>query len=259
MESEIATQHTNRALLTAELEKIFAEAPLAPNALAHPRVREAHARATGKAVATPDVQSSSKKRIPGPDDDCPICYEGMHGVSETLLTFCDECGNTLHQQCFDQCKHSKYNTSDLFFDRVFNGIGKATSKNSGKQLSCVFCRAQWVTPLSGSVGAQSSGQGYINLANVSGISPIRDTSTCTLPPATLVPPDSYFDRLPWTTEGRASLRLSGLSRLVYYQLTLTRVLHSKLSHAVNMLYHKFPFSCMFLVVHFMCEISVCSM
>ncbi|KAG6867275.1 hypothetical protein C0993_005057 [Termitomyces sp. T159_Od127] len=150
----------SRALLTTELEKVFAEAPLAPNALANPRIREAHARATGKATATstPDAQPSSKKRIPGPEDDCPICYEGMHNVNETLLIFCEECGNALHRQCFEQWK--------------------TTSRNSGKHLSCVFCRAQWVTSTTGSTGAgQMSREGYINLAGVSGISPVRDTST----------------------------------------------------------------------------------
>ncbi|KAG5721385.1 Mitogen-activated protein kinase kinase kinase 1 [Termitomyces sp. T112] len=148
-----------KALLTTELEKTFAEAPLAPNALANSRIREAHARAKGKAITTPDTDSSSKKRIPGPDDDCPICYEGMHGVNENLLTFCEGCGNALHKQCFEQWR--------------------ITSKNSGKQLSCVFCRARWATLSAGPFGAggRTSREGYINLADVSGISPIRDTRT----------------------------------------------------------------------------------
>ncbi|KAG6872400.1 hypothetical protein C0995_009990 [Termitomyces sp. Mi166 len=152
------------ALLTTELEQIFAEAPLAPNAFANPQIREAHARAMGKATGTPDAQSSSKRRIPGSDDDCPICYEGMHGVGETLLTFCEECGNALHKQCFEQWK--------------------TASMNSGKDLTCVFCRARWAVSSAG-VGSRVSREGYINLASVSGISPIRDTSTCTSLPATL--------------------------------------------------------------------------
>src|SRR6266545_2662370 len=40
-----------RALLTSELEQIFAEARLAPNAHAHARIREVYARAMGKTVA----------------------------------------------------------------------------------------------------------------------------------------------------------------------------------------------------------------
>ena len=97
----------NRALLTSELQAIFAQAPLAPNSIAHARIRDAYARATGKITATASSSNvepaNEKKRIPGPDDDCPICYESMHGTSETSLTWCDECGNALHKECFDQC------------------------------------------------------------------------------------------------------------------------------------------------------------
>ena len=99
---------TPRALLTSELQEIFANAPLAPNSIAHAHVREAHARATGKisadAPATPTpAADTGKKRIPGPEDDCPICYDGMHGVPEKNLVFCEECGNALHGECFAQC------------------------------------------------------------------------------------------------------------------------------------------------------------
>ena len=95
----------SRALLTNELETIFAEAPLAPNSIAHAHVREAHARATGKAPATSMAEDAGNKnkRIPGPEDDCPICYDGMHGIAETSLVFCEECGNALHKECFQQC------------------------------------------------------------------------------------------------------------------------------------------------------------
>ncbi|KAG6845270.1 hypothetical protein H0H87_011679 [Tephrocybe sp. NHM501043] len=101
-----------KALLTSELERVFAQAPDAPNSLANPRIREAHARAMGKATtATTSAETLNKKRVPGPDDDCPICYEGMHGVSETSLIFCEECGNALHKQCFDQCKYKRVLTT----------------------------------------------------------------------------------------------------------------------------------------------------
>jgi hypothetical protein len=96
----------SRALLTSELETIFAEAPLAPNSIAHAHIREAHARATGKAPATSmavEDAGNKNKRIPGPEDDCPICYDGMHGIAETSLVFCEECGNALHKECFQQC------------------------------------------------------------------------------------------------------------------------------------------------------------
>lgn len=104
-------------MLSSELETIFAEAPLAPNSIAHARIREAHARATGKAPTTSVAEDdgSTNKRIPGPDDDCPICYDGMHGVAEASLVFCEECGNALHNECFQQCGPSNL----PFFTKLF--------------------------------------------------------------------------------------------------------------------------------------------
>lgn len=92
---------TRRALLASELQSIFANAPQAPNALAHDSVRDAYARASGKAPAS--TPSDSKRRIPGPEDSCPICYEDMHGIAQDKLVFCEECGNALHTECFGQC------------------------------------------------------------------------------------------------------------------------------------------------------------
>jgi len=153
-----------KALLTSELETIFAQAPLAPNSVAHPHVREAHARATGKAPSTsiPADAGSKNKRIPGPDDDCPICYDGMHGVAETSLVFCEECGNALHEECFQQWKR--------------------TAASKGTQLTCVWCRARWIVAqpaggTSGSVKRSMGRYGYINLSDVADVSPVRDTST----------------------------------------------------------------------------------
>jgi hypothetical protein len=90
-----------RALLTSELQSIFADAPQAPSSLAHDNVREAYARAAGKAPEL--TPADSRRRIPGPEDSCPICYECMHGVSQDKLVFCEECGNALHTECFGQC------------------------------------------------------------------------------------------------------------------------------------------------------------
>lgn len=89
--------------MTSELEEIFAEAPQAPAAIAHERIRNAYAQATGKAIPA-SSQKGGKKRLPEKEDDCPICYENMHGVAEKLLSFCEECGNGLHKECFQQCE-----------------------------------------------------------------------------------------------------------------------------------------------------------
>ena len=91
-----------RALLTSELEDIFANAPRAPAAIAHERIRNAYAQATGKKVAS-SSQPQAKKRLPEKDDDCPVCYDNMHKAEETNLVFCEECGNGLHKDCFQQC------------------------------------------------------------------------------------------------------------------------------------------------------------
>jgi hypothetical protein len=94
----------DRALLTTELEDIFANAPPSPAAAAPDRVRAAYAKATGK-VSTADLpDDSDNKRMPTKEDDCPVCYEGMHGSTASQLVWCDGCGNALHKECFQQCE-----------------------------------------------------------------------------------------------------------------------------------------------------------
>ncbi|KIK07088.1 hypothetical protein K443DRAFT_673661 [Laccaria amethystina LaAM-08-1] len=142
-----------KGLLTSELETIFARAPLAPNDVTNPRVREAYDRALGRpststAPAAAPESSAGKKRIPGPEDDCPVCYDGMEGVAEASLVFCDECGNALHQECFAQWRQ--------------------TSQNQGKALTCVWCRSPWATVAAGHSKTTSSSPSkrkgpYLNL------------------------------------------------------------------------------------------------
>ena len=174
---------STRALLTSELDTVFAGAPLAPNAIAHPHIREAHARATGKTSGpVTTAETTTNKRIPGPDDDCPICYETMYGIAETSLAFCDECGNGVHKECFQQCGvYFVVFSVGLVLTFFFCGcVGQASSARDGKSLSCVWCRAKWVFAGAGGGGGAgaSVSEGYINLASVSGASPVRDTSTC---------------------------------------------------------------------------------
>jgi len=140
-----------KALLTSELQSIFANAPQAPTALAHDKVRNAYAHASGKAsTSTP---SDSKKRIPGPEDSCPICYEGMHGIAQKKLVFCEECGNSLHTECFEQWRRS------------------------AAKLTCVWCRAKWPMGVEDGTGARPTSEGYLNLGSVAGLSGERDTSS----------------------------------------------------------------------------------
>jgi len=140
-----------KALLASELQSIFGNAPQAPNALAHDNIRKAYARAMGKAPEL--TPSDSRRRIPGPEDSCPICYESMHGVSQDKLVFCEECGNALHTECFGQWRRS------------------------AAQLTCVWCRAKWPSGAKSGASASPTSEEYINLGSVAGLSVERDTSS----------------------------------------------------------------------------------
>ncbi|KAF8481285.1 hypothetical protein DFH94DRAFT_449321 [Russula ochroleuca] len=141
-----------KALLASELQSIFANAPQAPNALAHDNVRDAYARATGKAPSS--TPSDSRRRIPGPEDSCPICYEDMQDISK--LVFCDECGNALHTECFGQWRRRA---------------------GSAAEVTCVWCRAKWPTGVKGGAGASPTTEGYVNLGGIAGLGGERDTSS----------------------------------------------------------------------------------
>jgi hypothetical protein len=41
--------------------------------------------------------------MPEEGDDCPVCYDSMHGAGEATLVWCEGCGNALHKGCFTQC------------------------------------------------------------------------------------------------------------------------------------------------------------
>ncbi|KAF8070819.1 hypothetical protein FPV67DRAFT_1488842 [Lyophyllum atratum] len=137
-----------KALLTSELETIFAEAPLAPNSVAHARIRDAHAKATGKATNKHSIANQE-------------AHPSMHGVNEIMLVFCEDCGNALHKVCFQQWKD--------------------TAAKSHQELTCVWCRARWVSAAApgadAGAAARRTSDGYLNLSGVSGLSPVRDTST----------------------------------------------------------------------------------
>ncbi|OJA10466.1 hypothetical protein AZE42_05712 [Rhizopogon vesiculosus] len=149
-----------KALLTSELQDIFAHAPPAPNSVVNQRVRDAYARATGKASATSEgADPMKKRRAPGPEDDCPICYEGMHNADENTLIWCETCANAVHKECFTQW-----------------------AKSCGHNITCVFCRSTWidVSGVGQSAGkgkAATVSEGYINLGAVAGLNQERDTST----------------------------------------------------------------------------------
>lgn len=144
----------------------------------------------------------NNKRIPGPDDDCPICYDGMHGVAEASLVFCEECGNALHKECFQQC--GSFNLPS-WINLFILFLGQRTAASNGKELTCVWCRARWIIArpggeATGSVKRSMGAYGYINLSDVAGVSPVRDTSTCKrffFPSYVTL---TFFKRLSWSKE-----------------------------------------------------------
>ncbi|KAF7967067.1 hypothetical protein HWV62_35967 [Athelia sp. TMB] len=169
---------TSRALLTSELQTIFDNAPLAPNSVAHPQVRDAYARATGKVSATSSKQANNaERRVPGLGDECPICYEGMHELDQKKLTWCADCGNALHNECFSQCELHDVPATERKTDPRWKLKG---AKQNPRSITCVYCRAKWKAPVAENAASARPGrsvEGYMNLANLAGIDEMRDTST----------------------------------------------------------------------------------
>ncbi|PVG02621.1 hypothetical protein CPB86DRAFT_780032 [Serendipita vermifera] len=133
-----------KALLTSELEDIFARAPPAPNSLVGQRVLDAYDQAIGRkpssSLAEPPMRSVEGQ-------NCPICYEEMGVQNEkgpNSIIFCKICRNGLHSDC----------------DRMWKT----------RSATCVYCRA----PVAEEPEVD---EGYLNLSQVAGISKIRDTST----------------------------------------------------------------------------------
>ncbi|KAL5490068.1 hypothetical protein ACEPAI_4901 [Sanghuangporus weigelae] len=140
-----------KALLTSELEEVFRNAPPAPNVMAAAQIRDAYNQATRKASS--GSSSKQNRRMPSADDSCAICYECMEDANGSSLTWCETCGNALHKECFQQWARKK-----------------------GVDLDCVYCRSPWTSSGSKSAGGKTR-EGYVNLAHVAGVSPVRDTST----------------------------------------------------------------------------------
>ncbi|GAA5925620.1 uncharacterized protein JCM15063_005074 [Sporobolomyces koalae] len=154
------------ALLTSELEAIFANARPAPRTLLEERVQRMYRLATGEVEAEGKAevegsQTVTQKRIPQEGDSCPICYEDFEPGSEQGLVFClsiKGCGNALHKPCFGNW---------------------ALTVNP---VTCPLCREKWhVTPSgtgsSSQAGPSYSSEGYLNLAAQAGLSAVRDTSS----------------------------------------------------------------------------------
>ncbi|KAF9078321.1 hypothetical protein BDP27DRAFT_1440792 [Rhodocollybia butyracea] len=185
-----------KALLTSELAEIFAAAPPPPQLrgsfIANQAVvgawRQATGRETGSTTETTSFGISlctlgaspftnpllseapnpdDPRRVPGSEDDCPICYDKMNAAEldlkslDKLLQWCHNCHNAVHQECWTQWK--------------------TTKQRQGQSLTCVYCRSDLsgsTSAVGGTSGVASrSDEGFVNLASVSGVSTTRDTST----------------------------------------------------------------------------------
>jgi hypothetical protein len=67
-------------------------------------------------------------------------------------------------------------------DRFFMDEVDIGARTSGKNLTCVWCRAKWILPApAGGIASRSmTSEGYMNLGDVAGVNTSRDTSSCKL-------------------------------------------------------------------------------
>jgi hypothetical protein len=142
------------ALLTSELEEIFAHAPPIPTDVVA-------ADAAAAAVAQ-DGRDDGSNRKPT-DGECPICYMDLDEARNKLVWCRSQCGHNLHKSCFDQWA--------------------AASRTAGKQVRCVYCRSPWKSDLDDvdAVAVKRAGvytaDGYVNVADQFGLSRARDYSS----------------------------------------------------------------------------------
>ncbi|KAK4519506.1 Elongation of fatty acids protein 2 [Mucor velutinosus] len=103
------------------------------------------------------------ERRPLDTSDCPICFEEFEQAKINLIDYCKVCGNNIHQECFNMWKASK-----------------------GRDVTCVYCRAQWVSPNANNGATKKSArqldsahrfEGRANFAQELGMERKRDTST----------------------------------------------------------------------------------
>lgn len=133
-----------RAYLTSEVRNILANASVTDQTvLASSRIRQKYTEV--KYGGTPGGSSQQSKQRPV-EGDCPICCEDLGGGEKVV--FCDECGNNIHQVCFDKWA--------------------STKRSKGDPVTCVYCRAPWTSLVQGP-GAESTkfGNQYLNLSQFS--------------------------------------------------------------------------------------------
>jgi len=107
--------------------------------LAEQTIREAYRAKTGD----PDVIVTSKtieQKLISSDDECPICFESMHGEPANVIFCSTSCGNNIHKNCFEKWRQAK--------------------SSMGEPVTCPFCRIQWQSVIT----KTNNPKGYLNLA-----------------------------------------------------------------------------------------------
>lgn len=129
------------ALLSTELEKIFANAPPINGLVG--------------SEGSSSSKDGNRKPIEG---DCPICYSDLDPSGEDV-TFCRAaCGQNMHRDCFNTW---------------------AQTKGYKEKATCPMCRSTWQDESAGekikrvNKAQASTSEGYANVADQLGVSQVR--------------------------------------------------------------------------------------
>jgi len=141
------------ALLSSELRDIFASAP--------PIVvdEEGHDNRD-------HVRGKRRKPIEG---DCPICFSELDVEGSEAVVWCKTaCGQNMHKECLDMWAATKRQTTTASFG------------GTRADVTCPYCRSVWQSDEDMAKNIQRTGkpnrEGYVNVADQLGISPIRGKS-----------------------------------------------------------------------------------
>ncbi|CAL3967392.1 unnamed protein product [Diplocarpon coronariae] len=132
------------ALLSTEVAKIFANAPVTP-------------QSSNATVSTATDTGGFRKPIEG---DCPVCVMKFdeNDKSDDIFWCKGACGNNIHRYCFEQWAKSQPGTP-----------------------KCVYCRTPWKGDADSiqriSKGDQVNQEGYVNISRELGLSGERDMSS----------------------------------------------------------------------------------
>ncbi|GHJ88823.1 hypothetical protein NliqN6_5225 [Naganishia liquefaciens] len=176
---EHGTLWYQKAYTQAELCEIFDSAP--PNAFdsvtAPANIQQVFrqhlglesAPAAGTSASAARIGNAERdgqgKRTPNDGDECPICSDEMQvdgrGANELVYDLgVGGCGRALHKQCFQ--------------------MWAVQERKKAKQPTCVYCRHPWSSGVASGAATGNGLQtadGYLNMAELAGMSRYRDTSS----------------------------------------------------------------------------------